>query len=69
MTQAKDHWCQFRPDLYHQAKTAGLLDSLLLKAAQLTRREMDNLVAAGLSEQGAWEIVRGEYLNRAGPRV
>ncbi len=52
IAQAKEHWRQFRPDLYREAKAEGKLYSLLAEAARLTRREMDSLMANGLSEQG-----------------
>jgi hypothetical protein len=62
IAQAKEHWRQFRPDLYREAKAEGKLNSLLAEAARLTRREMDSLLAAGMSEQAAWERTREEYL-------
>jgi hypothetical protein len=62
ISQARNHWREFRPTTYHGLERAGTLESHLRYAAEQTDFEMSQLRDNGLTEQEAWETVRERYL-------
>jgi hypothetical protein len=61
-SQARRHWKEHLPTLYRQLKASGKLEAALKDAAERTFREMEELEEMGYDRQGAWEIVREQYL-------
>ena len=62
--QAGHHWEEHLPTLYREHLADGTLPQALRRAAELTAREMDALMAAGFDHEQAWEMVREQYLFR-----
>lgn len=60
--QARAHWKEHLPKLYHQLQASGTLEAALQDAAERTYQEVVALEEAGYDLQGAWEIVRESYL-------
>lgn len=60
--QARAHWKENLPKLYHQLEASGKLEAALKEAAELTYRELVALEEAGYDPQDAWEMVRESYL-------
>ena len=60
--QAGHHWRDHLPRRYRELDKAGELPQALLRAAELTAREMDQLLDSGFDPDQAWEMVRNEYL-------
>src|SRR5688500_17047477 len=60
--QARRHWKEFGPTLYHELLKNGRLDEFLTNAAERTHREMTELQRAGYQHHEAWEVVRESYL-------
>src|SRR6185312_4992802 len=60
--QARAHWKEHLPKLYHQLEASGTLEAALQDAAERTLQELMALEQAGHDPQGAWEMVRESYL-------
>lgn len=55
------HWRGHLRSTYNQLKANGELEDVIGRAAKSTRETMDQLVAAGRSEQEAWMEAREEW--------
>lgn len=59
---AKEHWRGFLPKRWKALTKEGTLEQELELAAELTDREMQAALAAGVPRNRAWEEIRGRYL-------
>lgn len=61
-SQAIAHWKEFQPKRYQELKKSGLLKKEAEAAAELTRKELEDLMRQGATFYEAWEQVRERYL-------
>jgi hypothetical protein len=59
---AMEHWKVHQPTLYRDLKNTDRLKPTAEQAAKRTLLDRDSLMASGLTQQEAWEIVRDRYL-------
>ena len=59
---ALEHWRVHRPTLYRELERTGQLQQNAQRAATQTLSDQASLMASGLTQQEAWEIVRERYL-------
>jgi hypothetical protein len=62
ISEARQHWRQFRPTLFRELERTGKLNQALWDAAERTHREMSELENSGFRHHEAWEMVRERYL-------
>lgn len=62
ISEARDHWAEFRPSMYEELEDAGELEAALQRAAENTASEMQSLMDEGMPEWQAWPMVREKYI-------